>query len=89
MLAIRKDTHAPAQPSLNRGDLFDIILIQMKGGSAKTPGVEERQRLRVVAKIYRAQAVVLFQWDRGRTTDFFTLNRRLQWESSTCLDIFG
>jgi len=89
VLAIRKDTHAPARSSFKRGDLFDIILIQMKGGSAKTPGVEERRRLREVAKYYRAQAVVSFQWDRGRTTDFFTLNRRLQWEPSTCLDIFG
>ena len=89
VLAIRKDTHAPTRSSLKRGDLFDIILIQMKGGTAKTPGVEERLRLREVAKYYRAQAVVLFQWDRGRTTDFFTLNRRLEWEPSTCLDIFG
>lgn len=89
VLAIRKDTHAPAQPSLKRGDLFDIILIQMKGGSAKSPGIEERRRLREVAKYYRTQAVVLFQWDRGRTTDFFTLNRRLEWEPCTCLDIFG
>ena len=89
VLAIRKDTHEPARSCLKRGDLFDIILIQMKGGTAKTPGIEERRRLREVAKYYRAQAVVLFQWNRGKATDFFTLNRRLQWEPSTCLDIFG
>lgn len=89
VLAIRKDTHAPARSCLKRGDLFDIILIQMKGGSAKTPGVEEKRRLREVANYYRAQAVVLFQWDRGRATDFSTLNRRLEWEPITCMEIFG
>jgi len=64
VLAIRKDTHAPRQPSLKRGDLFDIILIQMKGGAGQTPSVEERRRQREVAIYYRAQAIVLFQWDR-------------------------
>lgn len=89
VLAIRKDTDAPKQASLKRGDLFDIILIQMKGGSAKAPGLEERLRLQKVAKYYRAQAVVLFQWDRGKATDFFTLNSRLEWDNSTCMEIFG
>jgi hypothetical protein len=61
----------------------------MKGGSAKTPGMQERRRMQVVSKYYRAQAVVLFQWDRGRTTKFFTLTGNLIWELSTCEKIFG
>jgi hypothetical protein len=89
VLAIRKDTNAPARLDLKRGDLFDIILIQMKGGSSKTPDAEERHRLREVAKYYRAQAVVLFHWDKGKATKFFTLNRSLTWELSACEKIFG
>ena len=89
LLAIRKDTSPPANTSLKRGDLFEIILIQMKGGSAKTPNMEERRRLREVAKYCRAQSIVLFQWDRGKRTDFLTLNRSLKWEPSTCSEIFG
>lgn len=89
VLAIRKDTSVPRNSDLKRGDLFEVILVQMKGGTAQAPSIEERRRLREVAKYYRAQAVVLFQWDRGRTTGFYTLTRSLQWEPSTCRQIFG
>src|ERR1700685_23977 len=33
LIAIRKSTKQPAGDVLKRGDLFDIILIQIKGGS--------------------------------------------------------
>src|SRR5687767_4375308 len=49
VLAIRKDTSQPTNKNLKRGDLFDIILIQMKGGSAREPSQEELYRLREVA----------------------------------------
>jgi hypothetical protein len=32
VLAIRKNTSAPSNISLKRGDLFEVILVQMKGG---------------------------------------------------------
>jgi hypothetical protein len=89
VLAIRKDTSQPANKSLNRGDLFDIILIQLKGGSARLPSIEERRRLRVVSKYYRADGVVLFSWKRGRSTGLFTLSRTLEWEPTTSRGIFG
>lgn len=59
VLAIRKDTSVPRNSDLKRGDLFEVILVQMKGGTAQAPSIEERRRLREVAKYYRAQAVVL------------------------------
>jgi hypothetical protein len=89
LLAVRKDTSIPSNSILKRGDLFDIILIQMKGGSARLPSKEERRRLKEVAKHYRAQAVVLFQWERGRTAGFYTLDRALNWQRTTSLQIFG
>ena len=89
VLAIRKDTSQPANKSLKRGDLFDIILIQMKGGSARFPSIDERRRLRVVARYYRAQKVVLFNWERGRQTSFSILDRSLAWRHQTSREIFG
>jgi hypothetical protein len=89
VLAIRKDTSIPANPLLRRGDLFEIILIQMKGGSARSPSIEEKRRLQEVARQYEARAIVLFQWQRGRRTKFYTLNETLEWQDSTSLRIFG
>jgi hypothetical protein len=87
--AIRKDTTQPASKSLKRGDLFDIILIQMKGGSARLPSLEEKRRLQEVAEQYRAREVVLFQWERGKVTAFYTLDPALEWNRTACSEIFG
>jgi hypothetical protein len=89
VLAIRKNTSVPSNTVLKRGDLFDIILIQMKGGSAKLPSVDELHRLRVVGKYYRAQEIVLFNWERGRRTSFSTLDTALTWRRKTSREIFG
>src|SRR5215210_1198098 len=70
VLAIRKDTSQPTGNGLKRGDLFDIILIQLKGGSARRPTLEEKHRLKEVAKNYSAKEVVLFEWKRGKVTAF-------------------
>jgi hypothetical protein len=32
LIAIRKDTSHPSNKILKRGDLFDVVLIQIKGG---------------------------------------------------------
>jgi hypothetical protein len=37
LIAIRKNTAQPSGELLKRGDLFDIILIQIKGGLARGP----------------------------------------------------
>jgi len=89
VLAIRKDSAQPEIPSLKRGDLFEIVLIQMKGGSARRPNMEERGRLRAVARRLRANAVVLFEWDRGILANFSVLGPGLQWKPSSCRQIFG
>jgi hypothetical protein len=89
VFAIRKNTSIPSNSILKRGDLFDIILVQMKGGSARLPSLDERRRLRIVAKHYRAQQVVLFQWARGLQTSFCTLGPTLHWRPSSALEIFG
>ena len=62
VLAIRKDTSHSDHHLLKSGDLFDIVLVQMKGGSAKAPSAGDIARLRAVARRYRAKAIVLFSW---------------------------
>lgn len=41
LIAIRKNTKQPTGDLLKRGDLFDIVLIQIKGGSAR--GTQQRR----------------------------------------------
>lgn len=64
MIAIRK-SHRPSATSVRRGDLFEIILIQVKGGTAKFPSREEIDRLVCVKDHHRADKVVLTEWKRG------------------------
>ena len=41
VLAIRKDTSHSTHELLKSGDLFDVVLVQMKGGSARMPSATE------------------------------------------------
>ena len=58
LLAVRKD-HRHIRPGLKRGDLLEIVLIQVKGGRSPLPTKEDVLRLARVASLYRARAVVL------------------------------
>jgi len=71
-LAIRKDhrDHGKGSP-FKRGDLFEIVLVQVKGGSADWPNDEDLQRLRAVRRRYRARAVVLAEWEKGTQPTFY------------------
>jgi hypothetical protein len=90
VLGVPKNTSQPRISTLKRGDLFDVVLIQMKGGSARTPTMlAERRRLRAVAKHYGARDVVLFQWRKGKSSKFFILGRELEWEETTGANVFG
>ena len=89
VLAIRKDTSHSSHELLKSGDLFDIVLVQMKGGSARMPGAVEIQRLMAVAKRYRAKEVVLFAWKRAESCDFYKLTREGVWALSSAREIFG
>jgi hypothetical protein len=60
-IAIRKN-HATANGHFKRGDLFEIILIQIKGGGARWRNADDIRRLRAVAKRYNARDVLLAAW---------------------------
>src|SRR5690349_3056071 len=49
LLAIRKD-HTTVIGDFKHGDLFEIILIQIKGGGAKRPGTKDILCLKAVAE---------------------------------------
>jgi hypothetical protein len=78
LMAIRKD-HAPGKDGLKRGDRFEIILIQVKGGLAAYPSPDDMERLRIVAEIYQAREILLAQWKRGKEVVFSRLKAGL-WE---------
>jgi hypothetical protein len=95
MMAVRKNHAACKRPGM-RGDLFEIILIQIKGGGAPFPSADEVTRLRRVGRTYRAKAILLGQWKRGSQVRFFRLrktavaaSRRDYWmELESLADVF-
>ncbi len=75
ILAIKKSGKAPGVEGLKKLDLFEIMLIQVKGGDAKEPSAEDIARMRLVAEHYHASKVLLFQWKKGtKQTGFRVLN---------------
>ena len=88
MLAIRKD-HTTASGDLRREDALQIVLIQVKGGSAARPTPEDATRLRAVAKRHGACDVLLATWKKGTMPHFFSLRgatAREPWTEITNLD---
>jgi hypothetical protein len=88
MLAIRKD-HSASLGAMRRGDALQIILIQVKGGTAARPTAEDATRLRAVAKRHGACDVLLATWKQGTKAHFFRLRRatsREPWAEITDLD---
>jgi hypothetical protein len=75
LIAIRKD-HSSVNGNFKRGDLFEIILIQIKGGGARWPNADDIRRLQAVAKRYRARDVVLAAWVKGSHEKFYRLNQK-------------
>lgn len=88
LIAIRKDSRQPSGEVLKRGDLFDIVLIQVKGGSARGPTLSDCRRLLEVKRIYRARSVVQFQWRKAESSKFFVLGRNLKWKPTTGRELF-
>jgi len=72
LLAIRKD-HKAGRMGVKRGDYFEIILIQAKGGSAAMPTADDARRLRAVARYCKASAVLLSAWKKGESHEFHQL----------------
>lgn len=70
LLAIRKD-HKKQNTKIKRGDLFEIVLIQVKGGSAQLPTPKDIKRLKAVAKYHRAKAIVLSEWKLKKSLQLY------------------
>ena len=87
LMAIRKD-HRKDVHGLKHGDLFEIILIQTKGGTASRPSAEDITRLSKVAKHHRAKGVVLAEWKKPDKLAFFWLEDN-NWKIVAPADIFG
>lgn len=80
ILAIRKKWDVPVTEefkNLKHLDIFDIMLIQVKGGSAPMPTADDIVRMEVVADHYHACNVLLYQWNEKnkQATGFRVLNR--------------
>jgi hypothetical protein len=87
LIAIRKD-HRCKKTGFKRGDLFELVLIQTKGGFAARPSVQDTMRLSRVAKHHNAKAVVLVEWQREKKLLIYKLNK-MRWEPADPKAIFG
>lgn len=74
LLVVRKD-HRIHDAKVKRGDLFEIVLIQVKGGGALFPSGQDVARLKAVAKYHRAKAVVLSEWKPRKSLQLYLLKR--------------
>ena len=72
MIAIRKD-HTQSEAAQWRGDLFEIVLIQAKGGSSPFPTPSDVDRLIAVKNHHNATKVVLTEWKQGKTLCCYVL----------------
>ena len=89
LIAIRKDHGAPCKGT-KRGDCFQIILIQVKGGRAARPTPEDALRLRAVARRHCARTVLLATWKKGVAARFFALHSKRNWlEVAELKQFFG
>jgi len=89
LLAVRKDHRTPL--AVTKRDMLQIILIQVKGGSAAMPTREDATRLRQVAKRLHARCVLLAAWKKGSQARFFrpkerTRQVRTEWAEVSDLD---
>lgn len=75
LMAIRKD-HNRTTVGVKRGDFFEIVLIQVKGGSAsaRRPTNADIVRLRQVAKEHGVTTIVLAEWIKGTQPCFYSLS---------------
>jgi len=87
LMAIRKE-HRKDAPGLKREDLFEIVLIQTKGGAASRSSAEDIIRPSKVAKHHRAKAVALAEWKKGDKLALFLLKDN-HWKSAAPAEVFG
>lgn len=93
LLAIRRD-HGSATGGFHLGDLFEMMLVQVKGGTAPWPTLEDMRRLKAVQRRYHAKAVVLACWRKGAEPKFHILKRvcserQRAWQEAPAVEVFG
>ncbi len=93
LVAIRRD-HKSNSGVFRPGDLFEMVLIQIKGGDSAWPTLSDLKRLRAVSRRYGAKAVVLASWRRASSLDFYTLSsasndRRRAWRQVDPRSVFA
>ena len=81
ILAIRKrwaKSGAAKDAVLKHLDVFEIMLIQVKGGSARMPTANDIARMERVADLYNIDKVLLYQWNVKKKADtgFRLLDRK-------------
>ncbi len=86
ILAVRKN-HKEME-GFKRGDLFDLVLIQVKGGSAPRPSESDKERLQLVANYYHAKAIVLAVWKKKEELNLYRLEEA-SWTKVDPSTIFG
>lgn len=90
IIAMRKSGKVPDAPIVKRYDLFDIILIQVKGGGAAWPSGSDIDRLQAVKALYRANKVVLYQWVHQRSSGWFEWDETEGgWKETSAKALFG
>jgi hypothetical protein len=72
LLAGPKDHRAPKVKAAKRGDALDIILIQVKGGSARMPTAGDLKRMELVAQQLNARHILIASWKKGSEAKFFS-----------------
>jgi len=96
LLAVRKG-HGQPSAGLKAGDRLELVLVQVKGGVAAWPTDEDVQRLRTVARLHRAESVVLSVWRKGSSPSLYRLQAKQQkalgrtgwWVKVEPDDVFG
>ncbi len=90
IVAIRKSGIRPSIAGLKSLDMFDIILIQVKGGSSGMPKNDDVNRLKIVKDQYHADEIVLFEWNKKKDlTRFSVLDESSDWLEKSPAEIFG
>lgn len=85
-IAIRRD-HKSNEKPLKIGDIFEIILIQVKGGSAPKPSTDEVLRLSKVGEYYNVKHIILADWQKGKAPALYLL-RNYSWEKIKPKNVF-
>lgn len=88
LLALRKSSRPPGIDGLKPLDLFDVIVIQAKGGKSPRPTAEEIDRMRKVAAFYQAEKVVLFEWQKNVKSVYSVLDVNGQWVKKSAKQVF-